>query len=50
MNGLRGAIRWWARGWALFVEASRGPVVDRLAGPNPWGEAPRTRPQGRPHA
>ncbi|MGQ0562258.1 MAG: hypothetical protein ACT443_10325 [Gemmatimonadota bacterium] len=43
MKGITRAVRWWARGWAQFVEASRGPMVDRLVGPNPWGETPRGR-------
>jgi hypothetical protein len=43
MSSLRGAIRWWAHGWSQFVEASRGSIVDRLVGPNPWGETPRAR-------
>jgi hypothetical protein len=49
MNSLRGAIRWWARGWSQFVEASRGPIVDRLVGPNPWGETQRAPKAGPSH-
>ena len=40
-------VQGWARGWELFVEATRGPV-DHLVGPNPWGGTTVRRSQGKP--
>jgi hypothetical protein len=41
MGKVKQVVHWWAKGWAMFVEASRGFSTGGLAGPNPWGDVPR---------
>jgi hypothetical protein len=43
-NGRLGRwVRVWAHGWEMYVEATRGPITDRLVGPNPWGQTNERR-------
>ena len=51
MSGSKGRVgRWirvWAHGWEMYVEATRGPITDRLVGPNPWGQTNQRRREKR---
>ena len=40
-------IRVWAHGWEKYVEATRGPIADRMVGPNPWGQTNERRREKR---